>query len=116
VESSTSAKIPRWRPRTGEYVGRPVRGRRRSPLGNPFKIRDESERAGAIESYDRWLREKINAGDRDVARELDVLAAISRRENRLVRCPGALFWWTRLSCSLAPLSGGVSRRLKLPRL
>lgn len=89
------------------YVGRRVRGRQGSLLGNPFKIRDESERPEAIASYERWLREKIDAGDRDVLGELDRLAALFRRENRLV-----ITCW----CAPKPCHGDVIARVLRERL
>jgi hypothetical protein len=43
-----------------------MRGRRGSPLGNPFKIKTDDEREEAVARYEAWLREKIAAGDREV--------------------------------------------------
>lgn len=48
-----------WKGR-GHYVGRP------SPLGNPFPIREDCNRAAAIEKFREWLREivrKARAGE-----------------------------------------------------
>jgi Domain of unknown function (DUF4326) len=74
----------------GEYVGRQVRGRRGSPLGNPFKIKTEAERADAIASYEQWLKEKIDEGDRSVIGALDALVARFRAEEHLV-----IYCWCR---------------------
>ena len=42
---------------TGEYIGRP------SPLGNPFPLRQESDRDLVISKYGRWLKEKIESDE-----------------------------------------------------
>lgn len=41
--------------RPTEYIGRAWAGRPASPLGNPFRMRDERGRAGVIQSYRQWL-------------------------------------------------------------
>jgi hypothetical protein len=53
----------------GEYVGRP------SPLGNPFAMRDESQRDGVVDAYARWLvaRMQVNGPERA---EIERLAAL----------------------------------------
>lgn len=50
-----------------------MRGRFGSPLGNPFKVKHEDERPGAIVMYEKWLRAKIAEGDRAVVSELEAL-------------------------------------------
>lgn len=41
----------------GHYVGRP------SPLGNPYRMRDEAEREQVIAQYARWLRKRLLKDD-----------------------------------------------------
>lgn len=64
----------------GEYVGRP------SPLGNPFRMRNESERARVIAKYDAWLRSKIAKGDKRVCDELNRLYKIARDGELVLVC------------------------------
>jgi hypothetical protein len=56
----------------GEYVGRP------SPLGNPFKLEQESDRDAVIARYEVWLRERVAARDQRVCDELNRLYCIAR--------------------------------------
>ena len=56
----------------GVYVGRP------SPLGNPFKLEQESDRYAVIARYEIWLRERIAARDQRVCDELNRLHLIAR--------------------------------------
>ncbi|MCC6742846.1 MAG: DUF4326 domain-containing protein [Acidobacteria bacterium] len=52
----------------GEYVGRP------SPLGNPFAMRDESQRDGVVDAYAQWLQERMQENGPQRA-EIERLAA-----------------------------------------
>jgi hypothetical protein len=56
----------------GEYVGRP------SPLGNPFKLEQESDRDAVITRYEVWLRKRISARDQRVCDELNRVYVIAR--------------------------------------
>lgn len=38
------------------YIGRP------SPWGNPFTLKDESERENVIQKYQSWLKDQIKTG------------------------------------------------------
>jgi len=50
---------------SGEYVGRP------SPLGNPFPMRSEADRAEVIRKYRSWLWQQLQLGPGSpVVREL----------------------------------------------
>ena len=55
----------------GWYVGRP------SPLGNPFPMRDESERMQVIAQYREWLNAKIAAKDAAVMKELEAMTHVA---------------------------------------
>lgn len=52
----------------GEYVGRP------SPLGNPFAMRDESQRDAVVDAYARWLEARMQENGPERA-EIERLAA-----------------------------------------
>ena len=52
----------------GEYVGRP------SPLGNPFAMRDESQRDAVVDAYARWLEARMQENGPQRA-EIERLAA-----------------------------------------
>jgi hypothetical protein len=57
------------------YIGRP------SPLGNPYLLSPgapASSRRDAITLYEKWLRERIQLGDREVLDELAVLILSAR--------------------------------------
>jgi hypothetical protein len=88
--------------RDGEYVGRAVRGRRGSVLGNPFKVKAEADRPEAIARYDAWLAEKVAAGDYLLLEELDRLTARFVRDEFLV-----LVCW----CKPADCHGDVLARV-----
>jgi hypothetical protein len=55
-----------------------VRVDRGTPLGNPFHMKDESQRASVIEKYRVWLWDQIKAGHPMVVRELKRLCALER--------------------------------------
>jgi hypothetical protein len=55
------------------YIGRAVRNRKASPLGNPFRIKDEYERPAAIEQYRAWLTEQMES-DTPARREIHRIA------------------------------------------
>jgi hypothetical protein len=61
----------------GEYVGRP------SPLGNPFVIGRNGDRAAVIARYRQWLRDCIIAGDPRVSGELERLARLACERGQL---------------------------------
>jgi hypothetical protein len=91
----------------GVYIGRPMRGRAGSVLGNPFRISAESARAGAIADYEGWLRKRMRDVDSVQARELDRLARILERDGRFV-----LLCW----CSPLPCHGDVVAKIIRERL
>jgi len=61
----------------GEYCGRP------SPLGNPFPMRDESQRDEVCEQYDAWFQAKVEAQDPAVMGELRRLWRVWKRDGAL---------------------------------
>jgi len=62
----------------GEYIGRP------SPLGNPFVIGRDGDRAQVIDLYEQWLTEIWNAGGSNAQlTELFRLAEIHRDKESL---------------------------------
>jgi hypothetical protein len=68
----------------GEYVGRAIRGRKGSPLANPFPMQREADRSRVIAAYNSWLSAELAQGAdsprrRDVERELFRLRALAMR-------------------------------------
>jgi len=64
------------------YVGRP------GALGNPFVLHNEEGRQTAIDSYRRWLYERLSSGDQAVIAALEAL-----REHSIIGC-----WCKPLAC------------------
>lgn len=56
-----------------EYVGRP------SALGNPFPMREESNREMVVEKYAAWLRQQYRANGK-VRAELERLLSIAQQQ------------------------------------
>ena len=54
----------------GEYIGRKMKDRPGSPLANPYRLKDESQRDTVIANYRKWLWAKIVARDPKVMAEL----------------------------------------------
>lgn len=63
----------RSKPQPYIYIGRPAKGRPPHPLANPYPKRDYGKRA--IRLYEKYLRERIAAGDRLVIDALDSITA-----------------------------------------
>ena len=57
-----------------------------SPLANPFPMRNESDRERVLTSYDKWLVEKTNTGDKAVCAELKRLLHIAERGDLNLGC------------------------------
>src|SRR5262245_66689562 len=64
----------------GAYVGRP------SPLGNPFPMQGEAERAAVIRDYEDWLAEQLLDPSSPASREIHRLAELERREDLCLVC------------------------------
>lgn len=58
------------------YIGRAMPGRPGSPLGNPFKIKRESERPEALQRYREWLDEQMES-DTEARREIYRIADLA---------------------------------------
>lgn len=52
------------------YVGRAMRGRPGSPLGNPYKLNNEADRLQVIKDYRKWLWAQMQDGNGSVMTEL----------------------------------------------
>lgn len=59
------AKVRDWQPdgSYAAYIGRGSRGRKGSPLGNPFQIGRDGDRDEVIAKYATWLDEEIATND-----------------------------------------------------
>ena len=64
----------------GIYVGRP------SPLGNPFRLHSDAERAAVIRQYEQWLAEQLRDPSSAASRELERLVALARRQDICLVC------------------------------
>jgi hypothetical protein len=89
----------------GEYVGRAMRGRAGSVLGNPYRMRVESERGAAIERYAAWLRERVALPNSVEEFEIRRLRRILERDGRLV----LLCWCAPKPCHADVVAAFISR-------
>jgi len=64
----------------GIYVGRP------SPLGNPFPLVREAERAAVIREYEDWLAEQLLDPHSASSIEMSRLAALARKQEICLLC------------------------------
>ncbi len=64
----------------GIYVGRP------SPLGSPFPLHREAERASVIRDYEEWLAEQLLDPRSAASIELHRLAALAREQDICLVC------------------------------
>lgn len=63
------------------YVGRP------SPLGNPFRVTDESQREEACRNYHEWISTQIREQNPMVVSELSsILDSLRRGEDTVLTC------------------------------
>lgn len=83
-----------------EYIGRAMPGRPGSPLGNPFKLRFEAQRAEILAKYEAWLREQMKT-DTAARREIKRLADLARDQDLVLLC------W----CAPALCHGDVIKRI-----
>ena len=79
----------------GVYVGRP------SPLGNPFQMRSEADRAAVIRAYERWLREQLRDESSAASRVIRDLAEQARHHDLCLLC------W----CAPRPCHADVIKRI-----
>ena len=66
--------------KSGIYVGRP------SPLGNPFPMQGEAERAAVIRNYEDWLAEQLLDPNSPASREIHRLAELARKQDLCLVC------------------------------
>jgi len=64
----------------GIYVGRS------SPLGNPFPLLREAERAAVIRDYEDWLAEQLLDPRSPASIEIHRLAALARKQDLCLVC------------------------------
>jgi hypothetical protein len=69
---------------SGEYIGRSMKNRAGSPLANPYRLKDESQRDMVIRHYRTWLWKKIQARDAKVMAELWRLRDLALRPEGVV--------------------------------
>jgi len=91
----------------GIYIGRPMRGREGSPLGNPFHLRRESDRDMAIQHYQVWLGIKLAHPESPQSLEIQRLADLAQSQGHL-----ELVCW----CKPAACHGDVIRQVILNRI
>jgi len=82
----------------GVYIGRKSGVRPTSPLSNPYRMRDESQRGVVIAKYRKWLWAKIVARDPKVTEELWRLLDLAKRPEGVT-----LLCW----CAPKPCHGDV---------
>lgn len=87
------------------YIGRAVLGRPGSALGNPWKLKNESERQEILTKYEIWLRGLLKA-DTPQRREIEMLTDLARRGDLSLGC------W----CAPALCHGDVVKRIIEERL
>ena len=63
-----------------EYIGRG------SPLGNPFNMRNPSERDDVCEKYEKWFYTRIDERDPNVINELSRLINLARQGDLILGC------------------------------
>jgi hypothetical protein len=71
----------------GIYVGRP------SPLGNPFQMRSEADRAAVIRAYERWLVGQLRDESSAASRAIAELVEMARTQDVCLVC-----WCAPLPC------------------
>ena len=71
---------------TGEYCGRAGRGRRSSPLANPYPLNDEAQRDAVCDKYRVWLDEQLRLRSPQVIFELNRLEKLARAGDLTLLC------------------------------
>ena len=85
----------------GVYVGRP------SPLGNPFKI-GENSRDAVIDAYAAWLQYKITSKDDAVCKELERLRQKAAKDGKLVLA----CWCVPLRCHASVVADVLTKAIE----
>lgn len=98
-------------PGPAEYIGRPMPGRKGSPLGNPYKIkpwgqynRDES----VLIHYRAWLWRELQKRSGEVYRELLRLASIAKRRPLTLAC-----WCAPATCHGEIIKNAITYLVKI---
>ena len=67
------------------YVGRQIPGHAGSPLGNPYRIKNESERPDALAKYKRWLDAQMQ-DDTPARQEIYKIATMAKKAPVMLLC------------------------------
>jgi len=62
------------------YIGRP------GPLGNPFFMRNESERNYVCDQYEKWFYEQLNKNNAEVFIEIRKLLRLAESKDLVLGC------------------------------
>lgn len=89
------------------YVGRKMVHRAGSPLGNPYKLTKESERAEVCERYEAWLRAWLEVPSSTVAQEIERLTELARQGGLILAC-----WCAPKLCHADVIKEVIEDRLK----
>lgn len=92
--------------RPASYVGRATRGRKGSPLGNPFKIGKDGTREEVIAKYGIWLDEQLAEAGSAASLDLARLRAIWLEAGALV----LTCWCHPLDCHARIIKERMERR------
>ena len=60
------------------YIGRPT------PLGNPFELKQESDRDIICDMYDAWFKKQVELGNKALLAELYKLAELHKAQGYLI--------------------------------
>ena len=85
----------------GWYVGRP------SALGNPFPMRDETQRDHVCDQYDAWLTRKIAAKDPAVCGELNAIYKAAKSERVVLVC-----WCSPKRCHADAIARVINEKIR----
>lgn len=74
--------------KTAQYLGRamPARGLPGSPLANPFRLSDESQRDAVITQYQQWFEQKLTSNDSAVRAEFERLYQLAIENDLELAC------------------------------
>lgn len=67
------------------YIGRGGKGKKGSPLANPFKIGKDT-REQVISKYRVWLWEQLQSGNQDVIAELEHIRSLAKKGDVKLGC------------------------------
>jgi hypothetical protein len=64
----------------GIYIGRGGKGKKQSPLANPYKIGVEGDRDFVLKLYRKWLWDELNRPNPEVIKELVRILILSKEK------------------------------------